>query len=151
MSKLETLKKAFQDQGMIEMLPRLAYNSWCALELGRSYYPSIDMLDDLYTGFVSGVLANLGSGKTPVYLEQDEIGVGPEKRFTAEGYMKLWYSLTELGSQTYPYDEWVKENSESEKWAEWIEEAILKENAYKLNPEKWLVEFRESLVRKRIK
>ena len=143
MTKLEKLKEAFKDHedGMLEYL---AYHSWCTLELGKSYRPTIDMLDDLYCGFVSGVMYNLGSGKTPEYM--DEIGPSPEERHSKESYSKLWFELIHLGKITYEKEEWLLKNPESEEWAKWIEEALILENSYNQNPEKWLIEFRNQLI-----
>ena len=128
MNKLEALKKAFEAQKMSDMLPKLAHNSWCATQMGNSYQPTAEQLDDLYVTLVSHT-----TGSTP------------GDRSKAEGYMKLWYSLTEIGAQVFPYEDWIKTNPESERWAEWIEEAIMIENIYRSNPEKWLTDFRTKL------
>ena len=139
-SKLERLKEALEYQKMLEWLPKLAHNSFCTIELGNSYYPTIEQIDDLYTGFVSGVIGNLGSGKTPTKIE----GIGPSSEEESnEGYIALWYSLTQdLGSSTYPFEEWVQQNPESEKWVDYIIAATDIENEYKLDPEKWLTELK---------
>jgi hypothetical protein len=128
MNKLEALKKAFEAQKMSDMLPKLAHNSWCATQMGNSYQPSAEQLDDMYVTLVSHGTSS-----------------APGDKSKAEGYMKLWYSLTEMGTQVFPYEDWLKTNPESERWAEWIEEAIMIENIYRSNPEKWLTDFRTKL------
>ena len=128
MNKLEALKKAFEAQKMGDMLPKLAHNSWCVTQLGNSYQPAAEQLDSLYVTFVS-----------------HKANSTPGDKRTAEGYMKLWYSLAEIGSKVFPYEDWLKTNPESERWAEWIEEAIMIENIYRSNPEKWLTDFRTKL------
>ena len=70
MNKLEKLKEAFKEVDF--PLSQLAHYSWCTLELGKSYKPSIEMLDVLYCGLVSGVIGNLGSGKIPEYIENQK-------------------------------------------------------------------------------
>jgi hypothetical protein len=150
MSKLKKLKKAFEDNAMSEMLPMLAHNSWCSLELGKSFYPSIDQLDDLYCGMVAGVLGNLGSGKTPEYVP--DLGPDPKDRHSEENYMKLYYCLSyEFGGQAFPREEWLVNHPESEDWAVWIEKALAQENVYKSNPEIWLGNLRRAITEKRMK
>ena len=134
--KLKQLKEAFKNNKV--SLEKLAYHSWCANKLGKLFKPTISQLDDLYTGFVSGSLVNLGSGKIPEYLD----GLGPEIRYSNEGYTKLFYSLCELGTLEFTFEDWQLENPESEDWAIYIEDAIKLETIYNSNPEKWLIEFR---------
>jgi hypothetical protein len=130
MNKLEALKKAFEAQGMSSMLPRLAHSSWCTTQIGSAYEPSKEHLDELYTSHVAPASQTGAPGNSA----------------KAEGYMKLWYSLTaELGEKVFPFEDWIKVNPESPRWAEWIEEAIMIENIYRSNPEKWLMDFRSKL------
>jgi hypothetical protein len=145
MSDLNMLKKAFD--GQENYLAKLAYHSWLTLQLGKLYTPSIDMLDDLYTGFVSGAMYNLGSGKTPEYME----GIGPtdEERFSKKKYENLFHSLVELGTHAFPFEGWIKSHPESEEWADWIQRSIVVEGEYLKQPEKWLLEFRELLINSR--
>jgi hypothetical protein len=130
MNKLEALKKAFGAQGMTDMLPRLAHSAWCTAQMGSTYQPSTEQLDKLYAEYVASV-------------PESNAMTNPVK---AEGYMKLWYSLTaELGEKVFPFEDWIKSNPESPRWAEWIEESIMTENIYRTNPEKWLMDFRAKL------
>ena len=145
MSKLDMFKKAFD--GQENYLSRLAYHSWLILQLGKLYKPTIDMLDDLYTGFVSGVMYNLGSGKTPEYMEG--VGPTPEERFYRKKYESLFYSLIELGTSEFPFDSWILSHPESEEWADWIERSIVVEGEYTKDPEKWLLDFKELLINSR--
>ena len=129
-------------------LSKLAYYSWCINQLGETYTVTVEQLDDLYCGFVSGVLYNLGSGKTPEYMQ--EVGPSQEERFSPNLYKNLWNSLIEIGTHIYPYDRWVEENPESEKWADYIESGLLKENEFNSDPEKWLISFRKKLIYNKI-
>jgi hypothetical protein len=130
MNKLEALKKAFEAQGMPEMLSRLAHSSWCSSQMGTAYQPSREQLDSLYTEHVASVPQGSSLGNSA----------------KAEGYMKLWHSLTaEMGAKVFPFEDWIRTNPESPRWAEWIEEGIMIENIYRSNPEKWLMDFRAKL------
>jgi len=121
----------------------VAYTSFLTVELGKSYKPTVDQLDDLYTGLVGGVIYNLGKGKTPEYM--DGIGPKPEERNSLENWEKLRNELIySLGGLTYSYDEWKESNPISEKWTEYIIKSMVLDNQFKDNPEKWYVELRES-------
>ena len=121
----------------------IAYTSFLTIELGKSYKPTVDQLDDLYCVLVGGVLYNLGSGKTPEYMEG--IGPSPEERNSLENWEKLRNELIyTLGGLAYPYEEWKKNNPMSEKWTEYIIASMDIDNQFKNNPEKWCIELRES-------
>jgi len=135
-TKLEKLKEAFSKYNL--EISRLAHHSYCMLELGKSYRPTIDMLDDLYTRFVSG-----GINNTLIDLD----GGPPEnEKLQQVDYTKLLFSLVEMGTTyVFPYDEWVKQYPESDEWAIWIEASLVLEDEYLKNPENWLLNFRKKL------
>tara|TARA_R110000772_G_C13310268_1_gene440118 strand:- start:33325 stop:33771 length:447 start_codon:yes stop_codon:yes gene_type:complete len=141
MSKLEILKKTCEDNGL--PLSYLAHKSFLTTELCKSFHPTVDMLDDLYCALVGGVICNIGKGRTPMYMEG--IGPTPEERHTMERYEMLRNEITYmLGEHAYPYEKWLKKNPESDKWVELIELANKDDEAFKDNPEKWLLELRKN-------
>jgi hypothetical protein len=128
----------------------VAYSSFLTIELGKSYKPTVDQLDDLYAVLVGGALCNLGSGKTPEYM--DGIGPSPEERNSLENWEKLRNELIyTLGGLAHPYEEWKKNNLISQKWTEYIIVSMDLDNQFKENPEKWCIELRESCKNKVIK
>lgn len=140
MNNLEKLKKACEDNNLD--FERFVHASFLTTELGNSFKPTVDMLDDLYCGLVGGVMYNLGSGKTPMIME----GIGPdaEDRNTLESWEKLRSELIySLGGMTYPFEEWIKENKESEDWVDIISKSTKLDEEFKSNPNKWCVELRE--------
>ena len=84
-NNLEAIKKACEDNNL--EFERFVHASFLTVELGNSFKPTVDVLDDLYCGLVGGVMYNLGSGKTPMIME----GIGPdaEDRNTLESWEKL--------------------------------------------------------------
>ena len=143
MNKLEQLKKAFGERAN-EDLPRLAHHSWCTLEMVKPKgVITIDMLDDLYCGLVSGVMCNLGSGKVPEIME----GIGPnaEDRHSVKSYQMLFDELVHFSNSLSSLEDWVIKNPESEQWVEFIEGAFKIEEEYKKDPEAWLVSYRKML------
>ena len=141
MSKeLEKLKKACSDNGID--ISKMIWASYLTVELGKSYKPTVDQLDDLYSGLVGGVLYNLGSGKIPEYM--DEIGPPPEERNSLENWEKLRHELIfGFGGMAYPYDEWIKENTESDEWVNLVIESSRLDEEFKKDPNKWSIELRE--------
>jgi len=141
MSKeIEKLKKACSDNGID--ISKMIWASYLTVELGKSYKPTVDQLDDLYCGLVGGVLCNLGSGKIPEYMES--IGPPPEERNSFENWEKLRHQLIfGLGEMAYPYDEWIKENTESDEWVNLIIESSRLDEEFKKDPNKWSIELRE--------
>lgn len=119
-------------------LPQFTHFSWCIKEFGKSYKISIDMLDDLYVGLVSGI---------PGAPELGEIGLGPipEERFSSENYLKLFYSIVEYGRILFPFDEWIKTHPEGQEWVDIIEEASAVNEEFEKDPERWLINLRETL------
>ena len=142
MSKeLEKLKKVCNDNGID--ISRMIWASYLTVELGKSFKPTVDQLDDLYCGLVGGVLCNLGSGKVPEYME----GIGPpsEERNSLKNWEKLRYELIfGFGGMVYPYHEWIKENRESEEWVNIVMESHRLDGEFKKDPNKWCVELREN-------
>jgi hypothetical protein len=139
-NKLRVLKKTCDEHGIDMQL--FAYSSFLTIQLGEGYKPTIDQLDDLYCGLVGGVLYNLGSGKTPEYME----GVGPKKedRNTLESWKSFRYTLIhELGGVFYPYEEWKKDNPENEDWVKMIEKSMKLDEEFEADPNKWALELRE--------
>jgi len=145
MNKLEEIKKACVDNNL--EFERFEHASFLTTELGGSFKPTVDMLDDLYSGLVGGVIYNLGSGKTPMIME----GIGPEAedRNTLESWEKLRSELIYgLGNIAYPFEEWVKENKQSEDWVEIISSATKLDEEFKEDPNKWCVDLRNKCKRK---
>ena len=145
MSKLQKLKDTLIKKDSIENLPLLAHCCYCILELGNSYKPTVEQLDDLYAGLVSGIVFNLGSGKVPEVLED----FGPEDKHSEDCYRNLWFCLTmELGFSVYPSEQWFEDHPESDEWADLIERGLALEIEYFSDPEKWLIAFRQKISSK---
>lgn len=117
------------------------YNSWCALNIQESGI-TVEILDDLYVGLVSGVMYNLGRGKTPMRMEG--IGPNPEDRFSNESYNKVFDELSYFTSQAVSIDSWEKICPES-KWPELMEAHMEWE---KISPEERLSNLRNTLIKK---
>ena len=139
MESLKLIKEAMGERA--EDLPRFVHFSWCIKELGKSYKIKSDELDDLYTGLVSGVIGNLGSGKDPEFVKELS-SLQENDRFSNESYLKLFYCMVEYGRYLHPFDEWIKTNPESDTWVDYVTEASEIESIYEKDPEKWLAEFR---------
>jgi hypothetical protein len=131
-----------------EKLPNFIHFSWCTVELNNANTSllTVEMLDDLYCGLVSGVLCNLGSGKTPEYMD----GVGPseEERFTKERYEIVWFELIGLICSANPIEQWLIAHPESEQWIDYLDEGMKLQIQFDENPEQWLVNFRTKLSQK---
>ena len=134
-----------------KLFDSLVYYSFLAISLGNAIFPTVEQLDDLYTGLVSGVLGNLGRGKTPEII--DELStVNAEDRHTIDSYMKLYYSLTmDYGSHAISREEFFGKNPESDNWVIWVESAFEQEEIYRSNPEKWLLNLRNKIIKKMTK
>ena len=128
-----------------EEFNRFVHFSWCIKELGVSYKINPNDMDDIYTGLVSGVIGNLGSGKTPEFIEELS-SMKEDERFSKESYMKLFYCMVEYGRHLNPYEEWVVKNPESDEWINYILEATELSSSYEEDPEKWLLEFRHKMT-----
>ena len=139
---LQLLKEQFTDP---TELPGFVHFSWCIKELGKSYKINPNDMDDLYTGLVSGVIGNLGSGKDPQFIEELS-SLKENERFTMDNYMKLFYCMVEYGRYLNPLEEWLKDNPESGKWMEYVVEATELSEEYQKDPEKWLIGFRSNMV-----
>ena len=140
MNKLEKIKEEC-DRNSID-LSRMVWISYLTVELGKSYKPTIDQLDDLYSVLVGGVLSNLGRGKIPEYME----GIGPkeEERNTLDSWRKLRNTLIyDFGGLCYPYEKWIKENPESEGWVDLIGLSMEMEEEFERDPNKWAVDLRK--------
>jgi hypothetical protein len=101
---LITLKEGLIEHNQLESLPRLAYLAFLETNLGKRIFCTVENLDDLYTGMVSGVLGNLGRGKTPEII--DELStVAENDRHTPDSYNKLYMSLVvDLGIPAFPFE-----------------------------------------------
>jgi hypothetical protein len=146
MNNLEDIKKACEDNDL--EFERFVHASFLTTELGKSFKPTVDMLDDLYCGLVGGVMYNLGSGKTPMIME--DIGPAAEDRNTLEFWENLRIELIYgLGGTAYPFEEWIKENKQSEDWVEIISSATKLDEEFKADPNKWCVDLREKCKSKK--
>lgn len=125
-----------------EELRHAAYYNWLVTELGNLYAPTVDQLDDLYTGLVSGIVCNLGRGKLPEILE----GSGPKEPHSAKAFLSLWYSLLYCGNEKYPRDEWIVDHGVPAEWHDLIERGCAIEEEYLADPGKWLAEFRKKIT-----
>ncbi len=143
-SKLENLKTALESQGL--SLPMLAYHSWNTVDSIKNKSLTIEMLDDLYCGLISGA---------PFVNEKGHVdyvpGTGPSEKdkFTTESYLKLFFSLVEFSYAKHSKEEWLEKNKESEKWVEWIEEALTIEDEFKKNAESLLLNYRYQLIKEK--
>lgn len=120
------------------------YNSWCTLNIDKASI-TVEMLDDLYTGLVSGVMYNLGRDKTPMRMEG--IGPNPEDRFSKESYNKVFDELGHFVSMTNPVEEWEIQHPESE-WPDIIEKHMSWEQ---IHPEHKMLQLRQILIKKQTK
>jgi hypothetical protein len=144
MSKLEAIKKTCEDNDL--EFEKFVHASFLTVELGNSFKPTVDMIDDLYCGLVGGVMCNLGRGKTPMLME----GVGPDAEdiHTLESWEKLRSELIySLGNKAYPFDDWIKENKQSEDWVDIINSATKIDEDFKADPNKWCVDLRNKCKR----
>jgi hypothetical protein len=139
------LKKSCSDVGVD--VSRFVWRSYLVTKLGETYKPTVDQLDDLYAGLVSGVLCNLGSGKTPEYMEG--IGPSPEERHSIERYRMFREEIIYgLGGLAHPYEEWIKENEENEDWVDLVLNANKSDVEFEEDPEKWCIELRNKCIPK---
>tara|TARA_X000000368_G_scaffold148340_1_gene116996 strand:- start:1043 stop:1489 length:447 start_codon:yes stop_codon:yes gene_type:complete len=139
MEKLETLKQVCEETNVD--FTEFVWRSYLVVELGKSYTPTLEQFDDLYVGLVGGVLGNLGSGKTPEYIE----GIGPsdDDKNTLESWSKVRDELIyTLGSLICPYDKWIKVNKESKEWESIVIESYRLDKEFKEDPNKWGAELR---------
>ena len=120
----------------------LAHQSWVTLHLHESNL-TVEMVEDLYVGMVSGVYMNLGSGKEPELMEG--VGPAPEDRHTPDAYIRLWLELTSFAKEAFPFEEWLLTYPESEEWVTFITESRRLEKQMANDPDKWFMGFRKKL------
>lgn len=139
MIELERLKKVCEESNTD--FEKFIWQAYLVVELGKSYKPTLEQFDDLYTGLVGGSLANLGSGKTPEYIE----GIGPPKEEinTLESWDKFRNELIyTLGALICPFHEWIKRNKESKEWLYLSAISFKLDEEFKQDPNGWAVELR---------
>ena len=124
------------------------YMMYLNTELGNSFKPSIDILDDLYTSFVSGIIGNFHKDLKPEFIEELS-PMTKENRHTKEGYEKLKKSLTyELGYVAIPKETWkttILPNLSDIEQEEIIKKSMNIDKSFNDNPELWLSKFRNKL------
>lgn len=141
MTNLEMLKQTMGDQS--DQLPQFVHFSWCITQLGKGYTVPVDMVDDLYTALVSGPI---GDDIDPEKLNAFG-GLFPteEEKFSDISYMKFFHCLAEMGTQIFPLETWLKDNPESELWADYVAEGSEVVVQFEGDKEKWIKEFKEKM------
>ena len=126
-------------------LSYVAYSSFLIIELEKSFKPTIEQIDDLYYRLIGRIFRNFDNDKQCIYM--DGIGSLPETKNSFEDWKILRDELIyEFGIKVHPYKEWIKNNKESNEWAELISSAKKIDKKFKKNPEIWIAELKKCVA-----
>lgn len=128
----------------IDQLPQFVHFSWCITKLGEAFTVPVEMVDDLYTAIVSGPQEGKESS--------DELNAfgGPypteEEKFSDLAYLKFFHALVGIGVSVFPFEQWIKDNPESEAWADFVSDGSDVVIQYEEDRDKWISQFKEKMA-----
>lgn len=140
--ELVKLRKAIEDNGYV--FKDFAYSCWCSINIPNSSITA-EMIDDLFTSFISGIVYNIGYGRTPMVME----GTGPPSDADMdEQWLKLFYELANVVALENPIDSWSNKYKDQLDWVTFIKKSLLQDKVLKTDPNEFFLDLRKRLVPK---